>query len=299
MKMPKLLLPIVIGFTASYVLGQDYEIRLARPSRVGQKLEVAAIGSQTQHVIISRDGQTLKEDTSSINTVFEGIATVLAIDRIKLPTKIRITVSEFRILRDGDTDYREALAEGAQIIVQLRNGKKEYLIDGQSAPKNLEDALKLLFSVHSSENTDDDTFGTTERKKIGDTWPANTAKAAASLSSGMGVADSIDAANITGSATLEKIVDVDGIKCLRISGKADLHRFKPPLPIELALEKSTISAKFSGDYPVDISLDARHYERSFSATMQGKGRPTPDGPEVTMTINGEQSYSEDTKPLGK
>ena len=55
--------------------------------------------------------------------------------------------------------------------------KTLFEIEGAPASGKVSKALDLVVNITSGGPTDDDIFGTTERKKAGDSWPINKAVA--------------------------------------------------------------------------------------------------------------------------
>jgi hypothetical protein len=293
MSMFRMLSYAVMLFSASHALSQDYEIRLTRPDRVGAKFEIATISSQSTNTTVSYKDRILKKESSSLTVQLEGTVTVLEVGPSKHATRIRVLVTDCTVMRNDGKAY-EGLPKGAQIVMQLANGKTEYLLNGYKAINDKMEILQLLFSLHTGKTSDDDIFGTKERKRVGDVWAMDSAKAAASLAGDLEVAN---AENMHGETTLEKIVDVGGVPCLRIRAKMEATGFVPPLPPEATVESSRMAAMFSGDYPIDVSLDIMHEEESIGGTIQARGRPDPQAPEVTLSITRELSRSMNIMPL--
>ena len=99
----------------------------------------------------------------------------------------------------------------------------------------------------------------------------------------------VKAENVKGSTTLEKVVDVDGIKCLHLSGNMELTGMDFPLPPGFTVEFSDMSAVLSGDFPVDPSIAPLSETGTMTMAFVGKGKPSPDSPEVTLSIEKSKS----------
>jgi hypothetical protein len=94
----------------------------------------------------------------------------------------------------------------------------------------------------------------------------------------------VDAENIKGSVTIEKAFVVRGTRCLQLTGKTELDMFEPPLPDGLAVEESSMSMLFSSVFPVDISLGPLSDKTSMTMALVAKGKPSPDAPEITLSM---------------
>ena len=169
--------------------------------------------------------------------------------------------------------------------------KGRYLVNGQIASNEIAEVLSTLFVLPQSETTDDDVFGTKERKKVGDSWGVNVVKAASSLSPEFKLAPE----DMKGTTTLEKILEIDGVKCPWISGKLDINKASPPLPPGFVVEKSHISAAFAGVFPIDVLLDYFSEEMSMRAAIEAKG--DSNDPNIRISLNVEESRIEKHKPL--
>ncbi len=88
------------------------------------------------------------------------------IDSLKRATKLNVIISKLLVSRNEGKE-KEALTKGSQVVVPLRNGNQEFLIDGYKASNDMVQILNLLFPISKTETTDDGILGTKDRKKIG------------------------------------------------------------------------------------------------------------------------------------
>ncbi|MHC4600360.1 MAG: hypothetical protein ACYS47_15290, partial [Planctomycetota bacterium] len=158
----------------------------------------------------------------------------------------------------------------------------------------LHKVLNLFFDMSKSEVTNDDIFGTKERKQIGDSWPLNTEMAAKSAEE---EEITIDPKDIEGQVTLEKRVEVDGVPCLLIRGKANISKAQIPMPGDVKIEKSHVTAELSGEFPVDVSKGLVSQKKRVTMSMEAKGTPEPGAPEITLVVKGEESVETRRKVL--
>lgn len=278
----------------SPVFAQDYEIRLTRPDKVGEKSEVIISGEMSEQMTMTSQGKILQEKKSSLSATFQGTTTVLKVDDLQRATELKLLVSKCHKKMDGNAAEEEVLAKGTQIVVRRRDSDMEFLIDGKVVSKDIAKVLGLFFSLPRSQVTDDDIFGTKERKKVGDSWAVNS-KLAAKDGASAGI--KVDAENITGSTKIEEVVVVSGKKCLRLSGKMELSNVAPPLPAGMAVEKSNMSVSFSGVFPVDTSIGRLSQKMTMTMALVAKGKPTPDAPETTVSVKMTKSMHMKLRPL--
>jgi hypothetical protein len=277
---------MAVILTTSCLFAQDYEIRMTRAAEVGEKFALTASGAMSEQVTLSNQERVLKKDAASFTAKLEGTVTVLEIDELKREIKLSLLLSHLFVSTSGETNEKEALPKGTQVVAQLRNGKEEYLVNGDVASKEIAKVLNLFISLPITKKTDDDVFGTKDRKRVGDHWPVNTANGAEALAA-LGV--KVDADNIKGTMNFEKLVVVDGINCLQLNGKMEMSNIALPLPAGLVVESSSISTTYSGEYPVDLAIRHLSEEISLKINLMAKGKPKPDAPEITMSMNMEKS----------
>ena len=283
----------VLLATASRVFAQDYEVRLTRDAEAGEMYELTVSASVSKQMTMSSQGQVLRKNASSITANLEGTVTVLEIDEMKREKKLGLLVSRCLLSSNGSTK-REALAKGTLVVAQIRGGQEEFLIDGNAVSEDIAEMLGILISLPIAQATDDDIFGTKERRKVGDSWAVNSVKAAVDLSS-KGI--KVDPEDIKGSTKFDKLIVADGTNCLQISARMEMINIRPPLPRGMNVTKSNASANFSGEFPVDVSIRPLSEAMTVSMVFIAKGRPAPDAPEVTLTMSMEESKLAKQKSL--
>jgi hypothetical protein len=287
----KVLICLIFLLVCSRVFAQDYEIHMTRAAKPGDRYELIASGSLSEQMTMSSQGQVLRNNKRFLSAKLEGIVTVLQVDELKREKILSLLVSKSVMSTNVNANKEEALPTGTQVVAQLRDGQKEFLIDGKAVSEDIAKMLDLFISFPTTQTTDDDIFGTKERKKVGESWTVNSIMAVKDLASD-GV--EVDLANIKGHTKLEKVVTVEGIKCLLLSAKMEISKLVPPLPSGLTVEKSNMSAIFSGEFPLDISIRPLSQKNNMSMEVLAKGKFSPDTPEVTlsteMTKSGYEKY---------
>jgi hypothetical protein len=279
---------VVVFLAASPVFAQDYEIRLTRDARAGEKYNLTASGVLSEQMTMSAKGTVLQKNAAFHTMKLEGIVTVLEVDKLKEERKLRLDISKCLVSAGGNAEEQEVLKKGTQVVAQIKDGQEEFLVDGNVAPKDVAKLLGHFISLRAGQVNDDHIFGTKERKKVGDSWPVNSVKAAADLSTkGMKVSPE----NIKGNTMLEKLVVVDGRECLKLDAKIDMSNISLPLPSGLTVEKSDMSATFSGEFPVDVSIRRLSEQLAMTVAITAKGKPNPDIPEITLFMTMERSRS--------
>jgi len=267
---------------------------MERPEKAGAKYELTAHGSTSERMVLNVQQQVVKEDGLTISGELAGIITILETDELMREKKIKLTITRCVMSKNSKAYENDVLKKGTEIIARLDNHKETFLVNDKPVPEEVDKFLGLFISANRSRLSDDDVFGTKERKKVGDSWPVNSTLAARDLTGdGMPVATE----NVKGSTKLEKLVDVDGIKCLHLTGNLQINHMNPPMPPGFILETSNLTGLFSGDYPVDASMAPLSKSMTMTAVFSGKGKPGPDSPEFTLTVEKIQSSEEKCKYL--
>ena len=275
---------------------QGYEIRLSRPTKVGQIYELTASASLSEEKTASLSGEVLKADKFLLKTELQGTVTVLGVDELERATKVRLRVSKCLSSMHESSNLVEALTPGTLIIAQLRSDRQEYTIDGNVVSEDIDRMLGQFISLifPKSQTTDDDIFGAKERKKVGDVWAMSDPKAARAL---LGNDVDIAVSAITGSTIIEDEVEVDGTECLRINTRIIVKDFSLPFPPGVAVENSVVSFVSSGEFPVDTSIGPLSVDVRMVMQVSGKGRPSPSAPEAEFAVRIKRSVQEEYRFL--
>jgi hypothetical protein len=274
------------------VLAQDYEIRLHHPQRVGSKNKVSATGRDLQEMSMWSEGRALRQEKKELSVEMDAVSTVLAVGPKGKPTSLSLQIQK---LTKMDAGIQKDLLPRDTVVTASRAGKKtSFEMNGQAVEPDVAQALELVITVGNPEleDTDDDLFGTRERKRVGDSWDANQAAVAKLLMSDprMTVKD------IIGKATLKELIkDASGQRLLvafEVTGKT-----VPANPAPGASQGGTIVMKGTAEFPLDTSLPRvkETAEMNLSARMTGK--QNPNGPEVERRMTLKRSNTANITPI--
>jgi len=245
---------------AAAVDAQPYTIRLLSPEHTGQSYAVSATGSQHNQ---TKAGDRVVQELE-YQIAFEGQAEILKVDGKQRPIRLAFTVQKFEKITGGVT--AEVLKQGSVVVVDGGEQQAISLKDG-SIDKSAREAFELVYSAHKPESpTDDEIFGTEEKKSAGESWPMHRALAAENLKdSGI----SIPEERLSGTISLVGKGKAGTADCLEVQGemKADGFSFtsKDAVP-GFTLEKGSVHARLSGCIPLDDSSLSRR--EGMELTMQ-------------------------------
>ena len=299
MKSTFLIIAAVVGQS---VLAADegHTIKLHRPARVGEQLRVEISGSES-NTMTRKVGDMEDSEEKKWSAKLKGIVTVLKVNKVGSVSHMKLKVDSFTITEGKFTE--EALEKGAVIKGEEKDDKNQFELWDEESKLGVPlqdgivvDALKLLFSLDDAEDkeTDDDVFGTKNKKKVGDSWKIN-AKALAESAGNDKV--KIDPKNVTGKISLAGVIKAGGHECLELKGNFTVKGLKPPadFPRNLRVVKSEMTSSVHSKIPVDTSLP--EVENNMVVTMIMEVRSQRGQVTMKITRNVEsQSKIELLKP---
>ena len=275
-----------LGFLGTSVaLAQDYEIKLTRPMKVGAEYHIAAVGHSSMKSTIKVNGKVVEEQSKNFSVDFESDDKALEVDKNGEPSKVSLTVDKF-ILKQGGAE-KPLLAKGAVVSASAKDDKKVFEIAGQPVDAETAEALDLVVGLGRNRASDDEIFGTKERKKVGDRWAMNAELAAKELQDVM-KGSTVKKEDVAGTVTLDKVVKVGTTDCLQISAEMTVNNVTMP---DMEVAQMKVQAHFSGLFPIDLSKDIMEESGSLTMSITAKAKPDPDGPEMVIESVAEQSLN--------
>jgi hypothetical protein len=255
----------------------DYAIQLNRPMKAGDTYHISATGKESVKEVTSIDGKAQPDSVREESITIDGSVKVLEVDKNGQPSKISMTVERCLIKQGAE---EKPLAKGTVVTGSVKDGKDVFEIDGKPAG-DLDDILGLLFTLGKGEASDDEIFGTKDRKKVGDSWAINSALAAKDLQK-----DDFKAApdDIKGTVTVEKAVKSGDTDCLQMKGEVTVSRFDMSLPPSMKVEKGAVHLTMVSLLPIDTSKGMQEQTMDLSMTVALKGKPQEDGPELATEL---------------
>ena len=258
--------------------GKAYEIKLARPMKVGMKYSMTADGALVRQVTLKKGFVTQKQPDDGFGVHFEGTVEVLALDDIGEEAKVACTIDKCtRLTSEGET---ELVAKGKVLIAEGKGKDTVFsLKDGGELSKEASEALELVISLDTDDKlNDDDLLGTKEKKKVGESWPVTSENVAKDYERAKATVKPED---VEGSFRLDGLEKVGDTECLKLSGnlkvkhmvtKADENE-DDRLPEGYVVEGGSMEAKYSGLFPVDTSVGslAESASMTFVTHIKGKG----------------------------
>ncbi|HEY3357458.1 MAG TPA: hypothetical protein VGQ83_29680 [Polyangia bacterium] len=242
---------------AALAADDAYAVKLSRPAKAGDRYRVVTKGKTRKQQRAVKAGQEVSNSDEAMDVELTAAATVVAVDGRALPVRVSYQVERCQKAAKGET--REVVGRGRTIVVEHKNGKTVFTVDGEVATGDTAEALGVVLTAREPDTaTDDDIFGTRERRRVGDEWRINGDAAARDLA-GRGL--KIGGADIAGTARLEGVRKQDGVKALEVSARLRVDRVQMPLPPGMQVDKASVEASFAGLFPVDTLSTRRLADR--------------------------------------
>jgi hypothetical protein len=277
---PALLATLIISaFATCVATAADYEIRFQRPVAVGDTYHATGTGSDEQSMLASIDGQPVQNRAEKYSVEYAADYEVLALTTTGRAAKAKLTIA--KLIRTSGGESTELLPAGT-VVTAEHVGRRTAFKQGDHAVAPLVSAALATLGVTMASDqqaNDDQVFGTTGRKQVGDSWPINAELAAADLVK-MGIP--VTAANLSGQTTLAEVVSQDGGPVLRLTATMDIKGANPPLPPGLEVQSSVFTTAMSGLFPVDATKPVQ--QEGTSMVMEVKAGGTNNGRTMEMTM---------------
>lgn len=257
--------------------GEAYPIRLERPVAPGARWRLTIDGEKHEHLEQRVGGrwQTL-EDSDEFVTM-RAVEQVLTVNASGDPLASEFTVEAFE-LRRGETRTTPIAPSTVLRLVRATAPGTEptWTIGSAPASPEIVEALSIAITGKVSDTDEDQFFGSTTPRRVGERWSiaADLAERDLARTAEIGV-------DLRGDVRVLELVTLDAMPCLVI-GATMTGRVTsiPRLPPGATLSRGAFTASHRGAYPTDGTSVTRSndFEMSLDATVsvpaaQG-GRPT-------------------------
>lgn len=258
-----------------------YTVRLQRDFKPGMKYNVTVKGQES----ISGDsspGGTTNASTTATNALHYNVdldIEIVAVDKTRRPTAIKATVNSFTTARGENS--KSVYKNGTLISGQSSNGDKTFEIEGTAI--NSEIAQRILSEstpLAGGKYTDDDIYGTNEKKLPGAAWEINR-EALIELMKLQGL--DVKAGDITGSAALTEIQSRGNTSCMKITVKESLQAAPINAGAEMKMSRMFFELEATSVAPVDITLLPVDEIQTSTVTFTGI-LPAKANPQATATV---------------
>jgi hypothetical protein len=246
----------LVALTVPAFAADDYELRMSRPAKVGDREQKTGKFSEVSKMVILVADKPIKSEQTEINIEYTAEAEVLEVGPNGKPTSRRLKLTKFA----GDLNGKPAtqLAAGDEIVVTRKAGGpegKEMTVNKTPATREQAKLISGFVGVGAAgETTDDEVFGTEKRIKAGDEWKVNPEKAAKQM--GETGFTGLDPAGVKGSAKFIGVSPIEGMPCLHVRGVYEIKGSGmglPNVPPGVKVSKLVSKVQTEGYFPVDVN----------------------------------------------
>lgn len=280
-----LALIVVAALATSAAAGEtSYEIALDRKVEAGAKFRAVSKGTDLQSLVITVGGVVVQETKNEVAVDLDASAEILEIDEHGRSATAKLVVERFAARRNGEAV--ELLARGTEVIIATSGETDRYTIAGEPASDEIVKAFKLVNALPTTDESDDSVFGTKERKRVGDSWPIDGARAAETFREpGLTIADE----GVSGEAKLTGVKKVDGADALTVEARIVMNGISIEMPAGFEVVEGRLEAQFKGTFPVDVKRVKLDETLNGAMAFTAKGRGGPDGAEATIKATGSRT----------
>jgi hypothetical protein len=174
----------------------------------------------------------------------------------------------------------------------IADEKQQFTIEGTEVSPEAKEVLDMVITLDDVDFSEDEAFGTKERKKIGESWPINMKLAMEELrSSGM----DFSKGDFSGKVTLAGIGGKDATPYLILNGEIVINQLEIPVGPEVYTDKSHGRFTFTAKYPLDHTMGVLEEISNYAIDATMKNKPAEDFPDMTVHVYAEQTMTKTFK----
>jgi len=230
---------------------KDYNIKLHRPVVIGMRymVNLELTRQNTSLAKVDGDSQKPEEITSVVSLI--GTVEVLDVSAKGYPVSEEYSVA--KCTQTVNKKTVDLVKPGTPLVVRLTPKGMYIDMDGEPLPLPIAEILNDLFVMTNGEITEDEVYGTSKTRAVGDTW-ALQAEGTDKFAKDSGFSTE----GLTGKSLLVGVQKIAGADCLEISSTFVVPQVIPPedsIPPKFKVQKATFKATNWGLYPADnVSL---------------------------------------------
>jgi len=240
-------------------------IVLHRAVKVGDKYHLSSEGRSKEAMELSVNGEVVpsKSQSKDFSAKIEVDVEVGAVNESGRPKTATLQV--ITLSRSDDSAAESSLLNNVKVEDISADGALSYSVDGTPVEYKVAETLELFSMVGkgATSGNNDSMLGTDEPRKPGDEWEVNGSEVAESFSKEAGM--DISSESVSGTMKFEKLVEIGGVPCQKVSGTFTMNSpYLPGFPANAKFSNSTMTMGMSGAFPTDPTLQPVEE----SATMQ-------------------------------
>ena len=259
---------MLVWCVAAVGYGQEYQIKLHRPMKLGDKFELSIVSTVKETTTTKSDGKQLDKEEAAYKVELTGELEVLGVDAKGRPLKLALTVSR-GIVTEGD-DIVPFLARNEVLTAETSEGETQYSIDGEDLQQEYAEILRtILPTIHPEDLDEDQLYGSSKPRKTGETWSVDADAVAKQIRRELSELKQVE---VTGQVKLAGLETYEGRECLLLVGEQKLSNFKFAAPADgFQISEGSAKGSFGILLPTDgITPSLHEIEKGSSRiVMQG------------------------------
>ncbi len=271
----RLISAVVVGTIISLsVLAQSYPIKLDPHEKTGQTYHLVATTIDSTTAEATASGQLIKKAEESFTAELSANVTIEEASSSGWATRKRFTVLASKITRGSNTGL--ILPSGTEVIASIQNGQTVYEVNQKPVDEEIAGYLRAVISLHLASVADDDMYGTSTPKKVGESWPVSV-DAMKKLLKEIGAQGGRQ--EITGTGILEKVENNHAFVRSSVNVRDVLLPIKP----ELTTESGEIETELWGRFPLRVNDITEESHGTIRVSRFASG-VNPDGKKVIVHV---------------
>jgi hypothetical protein len=286
----------IIAFTlltTSLVSAQDYEIKLHYPYKANQRFRYSVVAQESSQSTMSAQQKVVQNQKEELRVEMDSVMTVMEVDDKGRATKESHVIVNF--VRQKGAAKEAVLAAGSRVTAWRKDGKPVFEVGDKPAGEEVSKVLTLAISVSEGGATDDEIFGTTERKKVGDSWSINEELAKKDFAT-KPVAQALEIQKVSGKTTLQNVTKEDDHDVLHLASTMTAT-LSPAAGGKFSSGTMTLQITAGGKFPANGVEGAQEETGTMNMTVRMSGKPDPNGPTIQMTATAKRTATHKTKPM--
>ena len=286
----RLISAVVVGIIiSSAVSAQRYSIKLDPHEKAGQTYHLVATTTDSTTAEATASGQLLEKAEDSFSVGLWANVTIEEASSSGWATRKRFTVLSSKVTRAGSTSL--ILPNGTEVIALIQNGQTVYEVNQKLVNEEIAGYFRAVIGLHLASVADDDMYGTSTPKKVGESWTIGV-DAMKKLLKEIGAQGGKQ--EITGTGILEKVENNHAFVRSSVNVKDVLLPIRP----DLTTESGEIQTELWGRFPLLVDDITTESNGTIRMSRFASGL-TPDGKKAIMHVVYERASRFEIRPITK
>ena len=225
---------------------ERHAIRFERPRAVGARYRVEASGEKSLRMEQQGQATPVRDERTVVRML--AVERIVAVNATGEPTSSEYTIETFEVERDGTTV--RPLARGTVVLVERAispDAEARMTVGGAPVASEIATALGIVVSRKVSGVSDDEVFGSTNPRRVGERWNINAEVAERELA-----ANGLTDVRLRGQVQATELTTVDNLPCLVLTATMTGRLGAiPNLPGTARFVNGTVETTHRGAFPTD------------------------------------------------